>query len=290
MKKTTKKTGNNQDKIYQMVTDRVAELLEKGVVPWQKPWAGGGHPANFISKKDYRGINTFLLGASGFSSRYWLSFKQVKSKGGTVKKGEHGSPCIFWKWIDLKETDETDKPKKIPFMRYYTVFNLEQTTGIDIPEVEKRDLNPIAVCEKTIIDMPNAPFITHKESQAYYRPAEDTVNMPKSNLFRSDSAYYSTLFHELTHSTGHANRLDRHANDNCSHHFGSTDYSKEELVAEMGAAFLCGHCEIERETIDNSAAYIQSWLKRLRDDRKFLVSAAAKAQKAVDYILDRKFN
>ena len=147
--------------------------------------------------------------------------------------------------------------------------------------------DPIEKCENIINNMPNKPEIKNESSQAYYVPASDHVNMPKPESFVKSEFYYSVLFHELSHSTGHKSRLDRHAKEKTSHTFGSKDYSKEELVAEMGAAFLCGHTGIEQETIDNSAAYIQSWVKKFKDKPKMVVSAAAKAQKSTNYILDK---
>ncbi len=165
------------------------------------------------------------------------------------------------------------------------MFNLEQTEGISIPEIKKREFNPITEAEKVIHGMREGPFLEDNGSQAYYRPSDDVVNMPKANLFESDEEYYSTIFHELIHSTGHVKRLNREGITNISH-FGSHDYSKEELVAEMGSAFLCGHCGIEPRVIQNQAAYIQSWLKKLRSNKKWLVYAAAAAQKAADYTLN----
>jgi antirestriction protein ArdC len=216
-----------------------------------------------------------------------VSFKQAKGKGGRVKKGEKGFPVVFWKWVHVKDPESESGKKRVPFLRYYTVFNLEQTEGIDIPEPQTRDFNPIMKAERVIHGMPNAPVIEHNEPRAYYQPSEDVVNMPKANLFQTDEEYYSTLFHELTHSTGHASRLNRDEISKMSP-FDSQDYSKEELVAEIGSAFLCGHCGIEPSVIENQAAYIQSWLKQLRSNKKWLVYAAAKAQKAADYILGVK--
>ena len=274
---------SGQRKIYEMINDRIIELLEKGEIPWRKPWVSG-EPVNFISQKAYRGINPFILISSGFSCPFWVSFKQAKGKGGRIKKGEKGFPVVFWKWIEVEDRDVESGKKRVPFLRYYTVFNLEQTEGIEIPMPETRDFQPIVKAEKLIHAMPNAPIIEHEEPRAFYRPSDDLVNMPKANLFQSDEEYYSTLFHELTHSTGHQSRLNRDEITNITL-FGSHDYSKEELVAEMGSAFLCGHCGIEPAVIENQAAYIKSWLKKLQSNKKWLVYAAAKAQKATDFIL-----
>jgi antirestriction protein ArdC len=287
----TKNHSSGQDKIYEMVTSRIIEELEKGLVPWRRPWNGciEGFPQNFINKKEYRGINVFLLSMAMRSTPYWLTFKQAKQLKGRIRKGEKGFPVIFWKWIEVEDKDN-DKKKNVPLLRYYTVFNLDQCEDIELPEDEKpetREFNPIDQAEKIIFDMPNKPVITHNEARAYYRPHSDTVNMPKQELFLSDSEYYSTLFHELTHSTGHESRLDRES-ERENHNFGMEDYSKEELIAEMGSAFLCAEAGIAHETIKNSAAYIDGWLNRLRKDKKILVQAAGKAQKAADFILNRK--
>ncbi len=277
---------------YQVITDRICELLEKGEIPWQKPWnAGADMPRNLASKKEYRGVNPFLLASMRFTSPYWLTFKQAKELGGAVKAGEKGTPVVFWKWIEKK--DPHRKPgevvEKIPFLRYYTVFNLTQCDGIPeekVPVLDEktRSFNPIEQAERIVSGMPQKPIVEHLESRAYYCPLSDTVNLPKKDLFKSNEEFYSTLFHELVHSTGHERRLNRR-NSLEPRSFGSNDYSKEELCAEMGSAFLCGESGIVERVIDNSAAYIQGWLKRLRCDKKFLIHAAAQAQKASDFIL-----
>lgn len=279
--------------VYQIITNQIIEKLKSGTIPWHTPWKGGGNPANLISKKPYRGINTFLLSCSGYISPYWLSYKQAQSLGGNVKKGEKASIAIFWKQIQVddknKETGEIKK-KNIPLLRYYNVFNIEQCENINpekapTPEI-KQNFQPLQQCESVINNMPNKPDIQHKAQRAYYQPLGDFVNMPLQNTFENSEEYYSTLFHELTHSTGHSSRLNRHQKNHCSHHFGSQDYSKEELVAEMGAAFLCGYTGIEMKTLENSAAYIKSWLSKLKDDVRLVISAAAQAQKSTDYILN----
>ncbi len=290
-------------KIYDMVTERVVNAIqdairdaEKGnksaIAPWHKPWFDCGTPVNLITKKTYRGINVFLLSMMGYVSPYFLSFNQVKKLGGNVKKGEKGIPVIFWKWI-VKNEDEDgnklDKPKNIPFLRYYTVFNIAQTEGIPekkIPAIKTRIFNPIEDGDKIIANMPNRPEMTHDQARAYYMPSLDVVNMPKHELFESDNAYYSTCFHELVHSTGHATRLNRKEVTDANS-FGSHDYSVEELVAEMGAVFLCNEIGIA-STFDNSLAYLKSWLSKLKEDTKLLVMASGRAQKATDYIIGEK--
>jgi len=284
------------NKVYEIITEKILERLEQGEVPWHKPWCGGGYPKNLVSKKEYRGINVFMLATQKYTSPYWVSYKQAQELGGNVKKGEHSTMVVFWKQLNIKEKGENEEgeeeitPKTIPFLRYYRVFNIEQCEGLDpkkLPEIETNpNFQPIPACEQTVVGMQNKPVIHHEELRAYYHPVLDYVNMPKKENFKKEEFYYSTLFHELGHSTGHESRLARKTiTENA--HFGNETYSKEELVAEMTAAFLCGHHKIEQETLENSAAYIKSWLRKLKDDAKMVVLAAAQAQKAADYILNR---
>jgi len=271
--------------VYQIVTDRIVRLLESGNVPWHRPWKGGDQwPQNFVSRKVYRGINLFLLNAANYPSPFWLTFKQVQALGGQVKKGERSFPVIFWKVFQEEVEGET---KRIPFLRYHNVFNIAQCEGIHVPAIPtiETPFEPIAKCEEVVSEMPKRPTINHHGARACYSPALDTVSMPESKLFESSEGYYSTLFHELIHSTGHVSRLNRKEITDPIR-FGSDPYSREELVAEMGAAFLCGHCAIENKTIDQSAGYIQSWLGKLKEDRKLVVHAAVQAQRACDFILD----
>jgi antirestriction protein ArdC len=273
--------------VYQVVTDRIVRLLESGTVPWHQPWKGGNQwPQNFISRKVYRGINLFLLNAARYPSPFWLTFKQVQSLNARVKKGEHSFPVVFWKIF--REEGDTE-PKRIPFLRYYSVFNVAQCEGIPLPGETPSTFEAIERCEQVVADMPKRPVINHHGGRACYSPSSDEISMPEAKLFESSEGYYSTLFHELTHATGHVSRLNRKEIAE-SNRFGSDPYGREELVAEMGAAFLCGHCEIDNKTIDQSAGYIQHWLERLKEDRKLVVQAAAQAQKACDFILDFQRN
>jgi len=251
-------------------------------------------PRNLISKKPYRGVNVFLLHAMSYESAFWLTFNQAKDLGGNVRKGEKACPVVFWKWLDV---DEGGQAKRVPFLRYYSVFNVAQCEGIDpdkIPSVtgSKREHTPIEQAERIVAGMPKRPAIQQKWPRAFYSPDGDFVGMPEPELFRTPEDYYSVLFHELTHATGHESRLNRKGvtgSDGLWSAFGSQPYSQEELVAEMGAAFLCGQAGIVERTIDNSASYIRSWLQRLKDDRRLIVQAAAQAQKASDFILARQF-
>ncbi len=288
---------------YDVITDRVNEKLEAGTIPWEKPWHGqAGMPKNLTSGKTYRGINPFLLHCLGYESPYFLTFQQCKERGGSVRKGERGCPVVFWKWFSPKNQPSPDNPDYmfsrrdengrvlVPMLRYYTVFNVAQCDGVDAPalDIPEREHNPIETAETMVAGMRNAPTVRTHQRAASYEPVTDTVNMPRSEVFTSGEAYYSVLFHELTHSTGHTSRLNRKGITE-EIRFGSSNYGKEELVAEMGSAFLCGETGILDRCIDRSAAYVEGWLKGLKNDRKLVVIAAAQAQKAADYILGRTF-
>jgi len=273
--------------VYQIVNDRIIDLLEQGVVPWHKPWSGGrdAAPANLVSKKPYRGLNVWLLGSMGYSSPYWVSYKQATELGGQVRKGEKSTLVVYWKMLETIDKDTKEK-KVIPMLRYYNVFNVTQCDNLKYPEVEGvkvNDFNPIDEAEKIVANMQKAPVITHNEQRAYYRRDTDLVNMPVKGSFDKPEEYYNTLFHELTHATGHESRLGRFQ-DKVSR-FGDSNYAKEELVAEMGASYLCAVAGIVERTIDNSAAYISNWLTKLKNDKKLVVSAAGKAHAATDFIL-----
>jgi len=276
-------------KVYDVVNSRIMELLESGTVPWRKTWnAGSSMPKNIVSKKEYRGVNIFLLACSEFSSPYWMTYKQCVDKGGHIIKGSKSTPVIFWKWLEPKETDATDTGK-IPMLRFYNVFNLEQTEGIE-PPVTTETINtftPIERAEQIMAGMPLLPEIKYGGGRASYSPVLDYVKLPVPTSFELPEEYYSTAFHELSHATGHESRVGRKGVTETSY-FGSHEYSKEELVAEMSASFLSAHAGIENTTIENSAAYIAGWLKALKNDKALLIHAAAQAQKASDYILNKK--
>lgn len=269
------------------------ELLEQGTIPWKKPWnAQSNYPKNFISGKKYQGVNVFMLACNEFSSPYWMTFKQCQDKGGHIIKGSKSTPVIFWKWLDKKDAPtegENCTNGKIPMLRFYSVFNIEQTEGITPPPAEEthNTFNPITTAEKVVADLPQKPDIKYGGNRAYYLVGLDYIQLPHQHTFHSPEEYYSTLFHELGHATGHANRLGRKSILEPSY-FGSHEYSKEELVAECCSAFVSGHCGIEQKTLENSAAYIQGWLKALKNDKTLLVQAAAQGQKASDFILNVK--
>jgi len=273
--------------IYQMVTNLIVERLESGVVPWQMPWKAGGMPRNGISRRPYSGFNFWYLLSFRFERPWFLTFNQVKELGGSIKKGSKSFLVVFWKLLDVTRDDGT--MDEVPMLRYYRVFHIDQVTGIPaekLPKLENHDhdFDPIAACDELVERWTDSPAIEHGKAQACYIPSLDKVEMPSPRTFFVDEHYYSALFHELVHSTGHHSRLNRFGKLP-NHNFGSRDYSQEELIAEMGASYLSGLTGIEQATLDNSAAYIQGWLKRLKSDRKFFVQAATQAQRAVDYIL-----
>jgi antirestriction protein ArdC len=274
--------------VYQVITDRILSSLSNGVVPWRCPWHTEP-PKNLISGKDYRGVNVLLLQASPFESPYWLTFNQARDLGGTVKKGERGTPVVYFKVYgddDAKAQSEQERRRFV--LRYYTVFNVAQTEGIEAPASPSRPaFNPIQECERVVSAYRDPPRIEHGGGQACYLPSRDRVQMPARESFNSVPEYYSTLFHELTHSTGAAHRLARKGVVDPIR-FSSHDYSFEELVAECGAAFLCGHAGISAQVIDNSASYISCWARKLRSEPRWIVEAAGQAAKAADLILDKQ--
>ena len=276
---------------YKVVTDRIIEALEQGIVPWRKPWKNvrGTGPTSLQTGREYRGINVWILSVTaqlrGYTSPYWVTFKQAKERGGTVRKGEKGTQVVLWKPV-RKEVEENGETKQASYLilRYFTVFNLDQCDGIEMPAEEPLpERDPIAACEEIVTGYVPGPEIRHGGNSAHYSPALDYVQMPQRGQFDTSEHYYGTLFHELAHSTGHESRLNRDTLISPKP-FGSEDYSKEELVAEMTAALLCGEAGIE-VNYEHHAGYLASWLKALKDDRKLIVQAAAKAQKASDLVL-----
>lgn len=316
---TTKAPEVRRNDAYSKITDRIVELLEQGVVPWRKPWKVGFYniagqtrkvvAANLKSKKAYRGINSWVLPAMGYSSPWWVTYKQAQELGGKVRTGEKGTVVVFWKPTYYDGEDDDGKPKKVRSMllKFYYVWNIEQVDGIPedkIPQPEKpkpvkkpsaskvKKNRRIKAAEAIVKGFENAPdWNENGVDRAYYNSREDVVRIPKLENFVSSEEYYGTLFHEFAHSTGHPKRLSRFTEEGGTDHiFGSESYSEEELTAEMSAAYLCNEAGIAQTTIENSASYIQSWLRKLKDDRKFVVLAAARAQRASDYILGVKYN
>ena len=278
--------------VYDMVTNRIIAELEKGKIPWEKPWTGVRDGAyNRITKRPYSLLNQMLLQHRG----EYATFKQWQDLGGHVRKGEKSEIVVFWKIFESKETNPDTgeiEIKKVPLLRYYNVFHLSQVDGVEplAPEQLNDEVEPIEAGDKIItayINREHLNFVECKSNKAYYSPSNDTVVVPLKEQYNLINEYYSTTFHELTHSTGHKDRLNR-LQSGAIASFGSENYSKEELVAEIGSATLMSIAGIETpKTFRNSTAYIQNWLQVLRNDNKFIVSASSKAEKAVNYILSQ---
>lgn len=265
--------------VYQSVTDRIIASLEEGTAPWRKPWVGSG-PRNVENGRHYSGINVFLLTLAPYGDPRWGTYQAIKRAGGQVRRHEKSTQIVLLK----RATKRRDKsapevePDSYFLFRYYSVFNAEQADGLPPAEDLAFDNEPIERAEQIALGF-IGPTVTFGGDRAFYSPTIDMVRVPMLDQFTSAEAYYSTLYHELVHSTGHESRLNRLEGTG----FGSGPYAKEELVAEMGAAMLCGMAGIEN--LDQSAAYIDHWLQPLRNDKKFVVSAAGMAQKAADLIL-----
>ena len=282
--------------VYSIITERIINLLEQGTVPWRQPWVVGGPPQNLVSKRPYRGINHFLVSFSKHVSPYWLTMRQANQLGGHIRSGEEGTPLVFWKTEgthakrnDSEEAEADHTHRRRFVLRYYRVWNLEQcelprALIEKLPTIETYQHEPIAAVETLLAHMPNPPTVEHAGTCAFYCGASDRITLPPRDLFVSAEEYSATLLHEITHSTGHPKRLDRESIHNGAV-FGSATYSKEELIAEMGAAYLCSAAGISNAVIGNQASYVAGWLRRLRDDRKLLVQAATQAQRAADYVL-----
>lgn len=297
-KRTARKSGDGPN-LYEMITEKIVAQLESGSVPWRRPWSVATMPRSLSTGKPYRGVNVFLLLCEGRTSPWWLTFNQAKERGGTIRKGEKHTKIFFWKRIVIREKqpDGSTEVKVIPMLKYFQVFNLDQTEGVTLTEREQAltTYTPLseqernAAAEEIISGYPNAPRTHHDGGgRAYYSPATDTIHLPKRDAFGSAEGYYSTRFHEMTHSTGHGSRLDRHTADD-QFKFGSHAYGREELVAQMGAAFLAGEAGILSETIENDAAYLRLWIATIREDVRAVVVAAGAAQRAADHILGRAY-
>jgi antirestriction protein ArdC len=284
------------NQVYSVITKQITTALERGVVPWRKPWTLGA-AKNLVSGRAYRGINALMLPMRDFPSPYWLSFRQAATLGGSVRKGEVSTPIIFWKQFpagsDPSVLEETERGEKVSrgrqpwVMRYYPAFNASQCNGLVSERlVEQPALAPTEAQEKAeriVRGMVEPPTIQTVTTRASYSAALDRVSVPAKTSFESVEAYYATLFHELVHSTGHVSRLARPGLTNTL--YGSDPYAQEELVAEIGASFLCGASGIANSVIDNAAAYVAGWLAVLQNDVCFVSRAAASAQRAADYML-----
>jgi antirestriction protein ArdC len=283
------------EKVYQIITDRIIESLDKGIIPWKKSWNTTGcdvMPCNGVSNRQYNGINFFLLSMSGFSQPYWFTKKQILDSGNRIKYEEFrkSMPVVYWQIVQDKKNPvdlKTGKQNKLFFCRYYEVWNIEQTTmELPVSETVEKPFNPIEQCEN-IANGYKGPSLGYGGSKAYYSPSSDHVQMPNRESFHSPEHYYATLFHELGHSTGHKSRLGRKEVEHVQP-FGTPDYSREELVAEMTSAFLCHFGGIDSpEITENAVAYLQGWKQKLREDIKAVVYAASRAQKAANLIMGK---
>ena len=270
--------------IYKMVTERMIEKLKAGTVPWRKPWVNRGMAVNWVTGKAYRGVNAWLLDPGEYAS-----IKQINKAGGRVKKGAKSQIVVFWKAIEKTDKDSGEKDTFF-MLRYYRVFEINtQVEGLKSKmTVLPFDHNPVEEAEKILAGYANGPTISRNPGRAFYTPATDHMNYPPLTDYANRDEYYSVAFHEAIHSTGHAKRLNRPGVADFDR-FGSEQYSKEELVAEMGAAMLCAVAGIDNSTIENSASYIDAWLSKLQNDHTLVVSAASQAQKAADLILGVTF-
>lgn len=277
--------------VYEMVTERILNQLKEGTIPWQKPWTGSQDGAyNYVSGKAYSVLNQMILKHEDA----YLTFKQIQELGGKLKKGSKSEIVTFWKMLPIEEVNKDgEKVKKvIPFLRYYNVFWIGDTEGIERKDIQRIEHNPEEEAENIInlyMNSDNHPTLQRDKTsnRAYYSPLQDKVVVPEIGQYEHVEEYYSTLFHELTHSTGAKSRLNRIKIGIA--HFGNEEYSKEELVAEIGAATLVNMAGLETEkSFNNSAAYIEGWSKALKDNVKMIVEASSKAAKAVNYILGKK--
>lgn len=277
--------------IYEMVTDRILEELEKGTVPWRRPWSIVGGAYNRISGKPYSLLNQLLLQHYG----EYATFNQWSKLGGKIRKGEHSECIVFWKWPEKEEekTAESDdsepKERQKPILKYYRVFHISQVDGIEpLPTTQKTfETEPIESAKALFESYVSREHIHVEQdfsNRAFYSPVSDGIHLPKIEQYENAEEYYSTCFHEAVHSTGHRNRLNRAGIQTVR--YGSETYSKEELIAEIGSAFLLQHLGISTEkSFRNSSAYIDGWLKALRSDKRLIVTASGQAEKATKYIL-----
>lgn len=275
--------------VYQIVTRRIIKELEKGLIPWRKPWIdirlqSGAY--NRVSKKPYSLMNQMLLGLEG----EYATYKQWNALGGTLKENARSEIVVFWKMQVIQEEKENGEieEKQIPFLRYYRVFHISQIDGIEpLPKPEIPQVEGIKAGDQLIEEYASREKIQIKETisnEAFYNPRKDMIVIPQKGQFQEINEFYSTIFHEMVHSTGHSTRLNRDSMGKAS--FGTNLYSREELVAETGSAMLMNIVGIETPgTFNNSAAYIQSWITHLQQDEKLIVTASAKAEKAVRYIV-----
>ena len=275
--------------IYAETTQRILKKLDEGVIPWRKTWASG-LPASLSTGREYRGINILILSTAGYASRYWVTFREALRLGGNVRKGEKGTPVIYWHWRTPEElaklqerSGKADLAPCVPFTS--AVFNLEQVDGVPPPEdcLIHNHNRRMELADNLFDVMPDKPEIVHSSmNEPSYSWQEDRVALPHLSQFENADEYYATLFHELVHASGHVRRLDRQSEQEGD---AIERYWFEELVAEFGAAFLCGFSGIDNAGTEALAAsYIHGWAEKLRSDPRLVMRAASAAQRAADYI------
>ena len=285
------------NKAYSKITDTIINALEAGVVPWHRPWVttGCSYPTNVKTKRQYRGVNVFVLWATaqveGYTDARWGTFKQIQSMGGSVIKGSKGTPVLYWCWLTFDEGTEDER--KVPFAKWSTVFNIKhQTEGIELDagiETEILSEEDRIQCAEDLMagyfENGGPTFLGWSGGRACYHPTNDEISLPDFESFESPHRAYLTAFHEMAHSTGHESRLDRKLDTS----FGSDPYAREELVAELAACFLAHETGIDSD-VEQSAAYIESWAKRFREDPSLFPQAASRAEKAVRYVMENSGN
>jgi antirestriction protein ArdC len=282
--------------VYSIMNDRILKVMERGVVPWKKPWSGIA-PVNYDTDKEYRGVNTIILyleaQEKGYRSPYWLTYNQANKNGGHVRRGQKSTPIVFSQRY-AKEIQKEDGTKEIRVrhvLRYYNVFNFDQCDGLKTKTIPRAEIeqDKLAACEKLLAKMPGKqPSYAEGGYKAFYRPDIDHVQLPPLETFKTVDDYVATKLHEFGHATGHSTRLNRPGIMDVAM-FGSEDYSFEELVAELTSAYLCAVIGADNsETVENSAAYLQGWMKVLKKDKRMLLKASGKAVRAADFIQGKK--
>ena len=287
----------NRLNVYEKITDQMMRLLDEGVAPWRKPWEMlGVRPTSLSTNKPYRGINHLMLWFTaedrGYSSPYWGTYRQITELNGQVRKGEKGTSVVLWTQVTDRRAEENGEEDATRWIvKGFTVFNSEQADWQEgeapvLPEVAERpEVEVLAEAEKIVARyLADGPSLSYGGDRAYYTPSRDAIRMPERNQFSDPHEFYSTLFHEFGHSTGHENRLNREGIID-SHAFGDPVYSREELVAEFTSAFVCAHVGTMPAALSNSASYIAGWRSKLQDDPQAVVFAASRAQRAADLIL-----
>jgi len=287
------------DEVYRAVTDRMVEALERGVVPWRRPWTLAGRPRSLSTGRAYQGVNTWLLSLAcqehGWASPWFGTYRQIRERGGQVRKGERSTLVTLWKTLEKQDRDPGTgevTARAVPLLRTFRVFNACQADGLPARYFpEPGEERPIAGSQAVFdgyLGQPGAPRLRHDvQGKAYYQPAADEIHLPPMTGHRSPEHYYATAYHEAAHSTGHPSRLNRAGLTSPDAVFGSHAYGKEELVAQMTASMLCAETGIDTDEIfENSAAYIGSWLRTIKSDPRMVVTAAAAAQKATNLITE----